>query len=115
MDSAKEMRSTFDSFKSKKILNSTSKPGSFDESVKAPIESPWSAKTPEKSVNPTRRLRNRGSAMSLKEVRQCAKKLQTRDPETRPDPIKSPIEQFCLEPVQSPAPKPKKSVKLPEQ
>ncbi|KAK1356701.1 CDT1 domain-containing protein [Heracleum sosnowskyi] len=115
MDSAGEMRSTFDSFKSKKILNSTPKTVSFDESVKAPIESPWSSKTPEKSVNPTRRLRNRGAALSLKEVKQCAKKLHARDPETRPDPVKSLDEQISLEPVQSPAPKPKRSVKLPEQ
>ncbi|KAL8089159.1 hypothetical protein AgCh_038797 [Apium graveolens] len=115
MDSTEEMRSTFDSFKSKKILNSTSKTVSFHESVKAPIESPLSAKTPEKSVNPTRRLRNRATVMSLKEVRQCAKQLQTRNPETRPDPDKSLDEQISTEHVQSPAPKPKKSLKLPEQ
>lgn len=36
-------------------------------------------------------------------------------PETRPDPVKYLDEQICSEPVQSPAPKPKRSVKLPEQ
>ncbi|WOG87184.1 hypothetical protein DCAR_0206407 [Daucus carota subsp. sativus] len=115
MDSAEEMRSTFESFKSKKILNSVSKTPSLPEAVKAPIESPWSSKTPEKSVNPTRRLRNRGAALSLKEVRQCAKKLQNRDPKTRPDPVTASDEQISSEPVQSPVAKPKRSVKLPEQ
>ncbi|XP_058197100.1 CDT1-like protein a, chloroplastic [Rhododendron vialii] len=70
----------FDSFKSKKILHSSSsqKPSPSEEITTKPVasnRSPWSAQTPEKPAGHPRRARNRRAAFSVKEVREEASKL----------------------------------------
>lgn len=85
-------KSGFDSFKSKKILKSSAKP-SISPSKPPTLPhldmNPWDSKTPEKPINPPRRTRNRGAAMSLKEVREAAQKLRKSDlvPPTQTDPL----------------------------
>ncbi|KAL3517687.1 hypothetical protein ACH5RR_020276 [Cinchona calisaya] len=125
MDSTES--SPFESFKSKKILHfaSTPPPSSsspLDKNSQPhpdPNPNSWSSKTPEKPIIPPRRTRNRGAALSLKEVRQAAKSLQVSDPHptSKPDPLMtSAKERISLWPDSSPA-KSKKSetsFKLPE-
>lgn len=121
MDSTES--SPLNSFKSKKILRSSSKPSSslLDQNPRPhPDPNPWSSKTPEKPIIPPRRTRNRGAALSLKEVRQAAKNLQESarpHPKSRPDPLMtSAKERIPLWPESSPAKskKPDTSFKLPE-
>ncbi|KAI5683599.1 hypothetical protein M9H77_04827 [Catharanthus roseus] len=78
--------SEFDSLKSEKVPNLGSK-SSTSISDQTSDKSPWNSKTPEKPVNPPRRTRNHGTALSLKEVREAALKLSKSetDPATRPD------------------------------
>ncbi|KAJ8552980.1 hypothetical protein K7X08_020373 [Anisodus acutangulus] len=65
-------------FKSKKKLHLGSDP---DTSSGGPSLDPWSSKTPEKTIIPPRRtLRNRNTALSLKDIRQAVQKLQKPDP-----------------------------------
>ncbi|OIT06911.1 PREDICTED: CDT1-like protein a, chloroplastic [Nicotiana attenuata] len=95
-------------FKSKKKLQMGSDPVVSG----APSLDPWSSKTPEKPIIPPRRTRNRGAALSLKEVRQATQRLRKPDPN-------HPIAQAgaSLSSVKSPAVKAKKPidpVKLPE-
>lgn len=105
--------SLLDSFKTKKVLQSSSKPNPSPE-VKVPDRDPWSSKTPEKPVNAPRRSRNRSSALSLKEVRQAALKLRKSDPAqpAQADPLLS----SAGEPESLPAKskKPEGPAKLPE-
>lgn len=110
----------FDSFKSKKILHSSSsqKPSPSEEITTKPVasnRSPWSAQTPEKSAGHPRRARNRRAAFSVKEVREEASKLNApeQDRIRRSDPVGSSGQQ-----IGSGSGKPKKKVdgpvKLPE-
>lgn len=93
MDSSES--SPLDSFKSKKILQSSLTPTPSDQNPQPhtdPDSDPnaWSSKTPEKKpIIPSRRIRNPGAAISLKEVRQAAKNLQEPGPdlESIPDPL----------------------------
>nr|GMC53577.1 CDT1-like protein A, chloroplastic [Ipomoea batatas] len=104
--------SLLESFKTKKVLHSSSKPNPSPE-IKSPDQDPWSSKTPEKPVNAPRRSRNRSSALSLKEVRQAALKLRKSDPESL---LSSAAGQIGSQPESPPA-KPNKSegsAKLPE-
>ncbi|KAL3531243.1 hypothetical protein ACH5RR_010565 [Cinchona calisaya] len=116
MDDSTES-SRLDSFKSKKILHSTSIPQNPHPD---PDPNPWSSKTPEKPIIPPRRTRNRGAVLSLKEVRQAAQNLRKSDPQpkSRPDPLMtSAKEQIPLWPESSSPAKLKKpdtSIKLPE-
>ncbi|CAK9163795.1 unnamed protein product [Ilex paraguariensis] len=115
--------SPFDPFKSKKILRSSFKPSvspSDQTENKATNQSPWNSVTPEKPINPPRRLKNRRAAMSVKEVRQAAQRLQkpAPDPPTRSDPIVDAAKhQIATLPSETAAAKSKKadgSAKLPE-
>lgn len=110
----------FDSFKSKKILHSSSsqKPSPSEEITTKPVasnRSPWSAQTPEKPAGHPRRARNRRAAFSVKEVREEASKLNApeQDRIRRSDPVGSSGQQ-----IGSGSGKPKKKVdgpvKLPE-
>nr|GMD73055.1 CDT1-like protein A, chloroplastic [Ipomoea batatas] len=116
MDSAES--SLLESFKTKKVLNSSSKPNPSPE-IKSPDRDPWSSKTPEKPVNAPRRSQNRSSALSLKQVRQAALKLRKSDPErsAQADPLLSSAAGQIGSQSESPPAKPKKSegpAKLPE-
>uniref|UniRef100_A0A5B6YPF4 CDT1 Geminin-binding domain-containing protein n=1 Tax=Davidia involucrata TaxID=16924 RepID=A0A5B6YPF4_DAVIN len=109
--------SPFDSLKSKKILNSASKSSPSDQTTKASDQSPWSTKTPEKPTNLPRRVRNRRTVMSVKEVRQIAEKIRKSDQERprRLDPISSARQQIAS--CETPVAKSKKlnsSMMLPE-
>ncbi|KAG5514563.1 hypothetical protein RHGRI_035835 [Rhododendron griersonianum] len=110
----------FDSFKSKKILHSSSsqKPSPSEEITTKPVasnRSPWSAQTPEKPAGHPRRARNRRAAFSVKEVREEASKLNASEQDRirRSDPVGSSGQQ-----IGSGSGKPKKEVdgpvKLPE-
>ncbi|XP_055829490.1 CDT1-like protein a, chloroplastic [Solanum dulcamara] len=72
--------SLLNTFKSKKKLQI----GSDPDVSGAPSLDPWSSKTPEKTIVPPRRTRNRNAAFSLKDIRQAAQKLRKPDP-TRPN------------------------------
>ncbi|PSS09437.1 CDT1-like protein [Actinidia chinensis var. chinensis] len=112
----------FDSFKSKKILHSSStKSSKPDETTEVnPCRSLWSSKTPEKPANPPRRARNCQAALSVKEVREAAAKLRVlgQGPRTKPNPVGSAGEQIGSGSGDAPIGKPKKkvdgSIKLPE-
>ncbi|KAM7521693.1 hypothetical protein LguiA_011595 [Lonicera macranthoides] len=108
--------SLLNSFKSKKkVIHSGSKPLQSDQVSKAPDQSPWSSKTPEKPTNQPRRSRR--TAMSLKEVRQFAQKLQKSgmDPPNQPDPLGSGKQQTGSFPAETLVAKSKKAdAKLPE-
>ncbi|KAI3806063.1 hypothetical protein L1987_21955 [Smallanthus sonchifolius] len=82
--------SSFDSFKSKKVLRSSvNKPHLSGE---APDQSPWSSKTPEKPTHPPRRpLTRRRSLRSVNQVREAAKQLRKPDlkPSVSSDPLTS--------------------------
>lgn len=108
--------SLLNSFKSKKkVIHSSSKPSQSDQVAKAPDQIPWSSKTPEKPTNLPRRSRR--TAMSLKEVRQFAQKLQKSDldPPNQPDPLGSGKQQIGSLPAETLVAKSKKAdAKLPE-
>ncbi|XP_076926817.1 CDT1-like protein a, chloroplastic [Bidens hawaiensis] len=106
MDSTGASSSPFDSFKSKKILQSSiSKPH-------LPDQSPWSSKTPEKPTNPAQRpLTCRQSLRSVKQVREAAKKLHVSDPKPPKPSVSSDPE---TEPTEAPVLKPGASGSLPE-
>ncbi|KAL8467750.1 hypothetical protein ACS0TY_031117 [Phlomoides rotata] len=79
MDAGK--KSPLSSFKSKKHLHS---PAPLEQktpkiSVPNPDQSPWSVRTPGKKPDPPRRLRNRGTALSIKDIRQAASRLRERE------------------------------------
>ncbi|XP_057966065.1 CDT1-like protein a, chloroplastic isoform X2 [Malania oleifera] len=91
MDSSESQRSTpFTPLKEKKIIQS----GSLQSSSSAGSAILWSSKTPEKPSNPPRRsgrARNRGIALSVKDVKEVAKSLceSSRDRSILPDNISS--------------------------
>ncbi|CAA0832169.1 CDT1-like protein a- chloroplastic [Striga hermonthica] len=62
-----------------------------------PDPNPWGVQTPGKPADPPRRLRNRGAAMSIKEIREAAMKLRGR----RSDPSEEivPVVESKVEPV----------------
>ncbi|XP_057767332.1 CDT1-like protein a, chloroplastic [Salvia miltiorrhiza] len=74
------------SFKSKKLLSS---PAPSDRKVSDPNPDPLSVKTPGKPADQPRRLRNRGVALSISDVRKAAMKLRERgsDPPARTDAV----------------------------
>ncbi|KAL6505202.1 hypothetical protein OROGR_025019 [Orobanche gracilis] len=80
--------SPFSSFKSKNQLHSPEPSDQKTRKVPEPDQNPWSVKTPGKSVDPPRRLHNRGAAMSIKEIREAATRLRRRgsSPSARTDP-----------------------------
>ncbi|XP_047314062.1 CDT1-like protein a, chloroplastic isoform X2 [Impatiens glandulifera] len=85
-------KSPFVSFKSKKILRSSSSKPSIADGEPASVlsdRSPWSSKTPEKPINPPRRTSNRRAAYSVKQVREAAEKLRNSRlrPSIEPDSI----------------------------
>ncbi|KAF8401863.1 hypothetical protein HHK36_012810 [Tetracentron sinense] len=67
--------SPFNPFKSKKIIRSSSKSASSDETL-ASDQNPLSSKTPEKPMQLPRRTRNRGVSISLQEVKKIEEGLQ---------------------------------------
>lgn len=77
MESTEAASSLLNTFKSKKKKLQT---GSDPDASGAPSLDPWSSKTPEKTVVPPRRTRNRNAAFSLKEIREAAQKLRKPDP-----------------------------------
>ncbi|KAA8550765.1 hypothetical protein F0562_002449 [Nyssa sinensis] len=108
-----------DTFKSKKVLRSASKLSLPDQKPETSDQNPWSTKTPEKPTNLPRRLRNRRTVMSVKEVRQVAEEIQKLDQERpiRSDPISSARQQMASWPGETRLRKSKKvagSMKLPE-
>ncbi|KAL0459417.1 UNVERIFIED_CONTAM: CDT1-like protein a, chloroplastic [Sesamum latifolium] len=87
MDAGKS--SPLSMFKSKKQLHSPASSDREPPKVAEPAQNPWSVKTPGKPVDAPRRLRHRGAAMSIKEVREAAMKLRERGSDTpvRADPL----------------------------
>ncbi|KAL0435610.1 UNVERIFIED_CONTAM: CDT1-like protein a, chloroplastic [Sesamum radiatum] len=87
MDAGKS--SPLSMFKSKKQLHSPAPSDREPRKVAEPAQNPWSVKTPGKPVDAPRRLRHRGAAMSVKEVREAAMKLRERGSDTpaRTDPL----------------------------
>ncbi|KAL6516163.1 hypothetical protein OROGR_019468 [Orobanche gracilis] len=81
--------SLFSSFKSNKQLHSPEQSDQKTRKGPQPDQNPWTVKTPGKSVDPPRRLRNRGAAMSIKEVREAAMRLRRCGsvPSARIDPV----------------------------
>ncbi|GER29701.1 homolog of yeast CDT1 A [Striga asiatica] len=76
MDAAKPPPSY--SLRSKKQSQSPAKSDLKERRAPEPDPSPWAVKTPGKPANPPRRTRNRGAAMSIKEIREAAMKLRGR-------------------------------------
>ncbi|KAH6828627.1 hypothetical protein C2S53_006625 [Perilla frutescens var. hirtella] len=107
MDATKQ--SSLSSFKSKKLLRS---PAPSDRKVSDPNPDPLSVKTPGKPVDPPRRLRNRGVALSIADIRKAALKLRERgsDPAPSTDPVSRPDEEEVAKPKKSAA----SEIKLPE-
>ncbi|KAI3449756.1 hypothetical protein Pfo_006421 [Paulownia fortunei] len=102
MDASKQ--SPLSSFKSKKQLHSPAPSEQKTRKVSDPDPNPWSVKTPGKPADPPLRLRHRGAALSIKEVRQAALELRERgfDRPARTDPV--------IESEKGRIAKPKKSV-----
>ncbi|XP_010274794.1 PREDICTED: CDT1-like protein b [Nelumbo nucifera] len=67
--------SSFNTFRSKKIIRSSSKSASSNEAQAADLHQ-WSLKTPEKPTQLPRRIRNQGFALSVKEVKKIAQGLR---------------------------------------
>lgn len=100
-------------FKSKKKLQI----GSDPDASGAPSLDPWSSKTPEKTIVPPRRTRNRNAAFSLKDIRQAAQKLRKPDPtrlNTQTDTSLSSVKTQMEEASAAKPKKPVNPVKLPE-
>ncbi|KAH6798568.1 hypothetical protein C2S51_035052 [Perilla frutescens var. frutescens] len=107
MDATKQ--SPLSSFRSKKLLRS---PAPSDRKVSDPNPDPLSVKTPGKPADPPRRLRNRGVALSIADIRNAALKLRERgsDPAPSTDPVSRPDEEEVAKPKKSAA----AEIKLPE-
>ncbi|CAL5432733.1 unnamed protein product [Camellia sinensis] len=118
MDSSDSL--PFDSFKSKNVLSS-SKPSPSDQMTIATSDrSPWISKTPEKPADHPGRVRNRRTALSVKEVREAAVKLQKSDRGQchQPDKVRSDGNEVGSDPSVARVGKSKKQldgqIKLPE-
>ncbi|VFQ59703.1 unnamed protein product [Cuscuta campestris] len=110
--------SLLQSFRSKKVLRSSSK-SDPSPAIEVPAGDPWSSKTPEKPVNASRRIQNRNAAFSLSQVRKAAHNLLKSDPEpsAQGDPIlRSDGDGVDCRPQSSAVKtkKPNRSAKLPE-
>lgn len=90
-------QSPMSSFKSNKLLRS---PAPSDRKVSDPSPDPLSVKTPGKPADKPRRLRNRGVALSISDVRKAAMKLRERgsDPPPRSEPVSIFEEEEIAEP-----------------
>ncbi|TMW98497.1 hypothetical protein EJD97_003954 [Solanum chilense] len=114
MESTDAASSTLlNTFKSKKKLQI----GSDPDASGAPSLDPWSSKTPEKTIVPPRRTRNRNAAFSLKDIRQVAQKLRKPDPtrlNTQTDTSLSSVKTQMEEASAAKPKKPVNPVKLPE-
>ncbi|XP_052169910.1 CDT1-like protein a, chloroplastic [Diospyros lotus] len=94
--------------------SSKPKPLPSDQVTKAlsSERSPWSSKTPEKPAYPPRRLRNCRAAMSVREVREAAAKIQlsSREQQPQPDPAVPDEQQIGSGPCDVPIGKSKRKV-----
>ncbi|GFP96827.1 cdt1-like protein a chloroplastic [Phtheirospermum japonicum] len=109
MDATKS--SPLSSFKSKKQLHSPARSDQKARKAPDPEPNPWGVKTPGKPADPPRRLRNRGAALSIKEIREASMKLRQRgsDPPAPIDPVVEPEVEHVAKPKKSAA-----EIKLPE-